>query len=97
MERWKWILATAALMLGVTGGAFAQEQRGGNFRDDDNREYAQRYERDQNYTRNHSRDDSYRDRDGDRDDRGHSQYRDRDNRDHDQFRRDHNERARDRD
>jgi len=97
MERWKWILATAALMIGVTGGAFAQDQRVGNFRDDDNREYAQRYERDQNYTRNHSRNDSYRDRDGDRDDRGHSQYRDRDNRDHDQFRRDHNERARDRD
>jgi hypothetical protein len=92
MERWKWILATAALMIGVTGGAFAEEQRGRNFRDNDNRVYAQRYERDRNYTRNHSRNDSYRDRDGDRDDRGYSQYRDRDNRDHDQFRRDHNER-----
>ena len=52
MERWKWVLATAALMIGVTGGAFAEEQRGGNFRDNGNRVYAQRYEHDRNYTRN---------------------------------------------
>jgi len=48
MKGWKWILATAALMIGITGGAFAQEQRWGDRRDTDGA-FAQRYESNRNY------------------------------------------------
>ena len=97
MKRWKGILATAALMLGITGGAFAEEQRWGDRRDSDGA-YAQRYERNRNYNRIYSRNDRNRDRDGDRDDRGYwRQPRDRDNRDRDQSRRDRHDRGPDRD
>jgi hypothetical protein len=97
MKRWKWILATAALMIGVTGGAFAEEQRGNDRRDTDE-VYAQRYERNRNYNRKYSRNDSYRDRDGDRDDQGNwRQRQNRDNRDQDHFRRDGRDRGPDRD
>jgi hypothetical protein len=95
MKHWKWILATAALMIGITGGAFAEDQRWVGRRDT-NAAYAQRYERNRNYNRNYSRNDSYRD--GDRDDQGYwRQRRARDNRDQVQSRRDRHDRGRDRD
>jgi hypothetical protein len=99
MKGWKWILATAALMIGVTGGAFAQEQRWSDRRDrDTDGASAQRYESNQNYNRRYSRNDSYRRRDGDRDDQGYwRQSRDRDNRNQDRSGRDRQERERDRD
>jgi hypothetical protein len=76
------MLATVALMIGVTGGALAEEQRG----------ITQRSERNWNYPRNYRRNDSYRDRDGDRDDQGywrrprHRDYRDQDQSRHDRDR-----------
>ena len=93
MKRWKWILATAALMIGITGGAFAENQRWVD-RSDTNGAYAQRYERNRNYNRNYSRNDSYRDRD----DQGYwRQRRVRANWDQVQSRRDRHDRGRDRD
>jgi len=93
MKRWKWILTTAALMIGLTGGAFAEEQRRGDRADTDGA-YAQRYERNRNYTR--IQNDSYRD--GDRDDQGYWRQRGfRDNRDQVQSHRDRHDRGRDRD
>lgn len=84
MKRFKWILATTALTVGLSGAMFAQEQGRNGVRDDDNRAvYTQRqtgeregawnngYRRDANYRADRDRD--YRDgdyRDGD--------YRDRD-------------------
>ena len=93
MKRWKWILATAALMIGITGGAFAESQRWVDRRDT-NAAYAQRYERNRNYNRNYSRNDSYRDSD----DQGYwRQRRVRDNRNQVQSGRDGHDRGRDRD
>ena len=43
MKRLKWILATAALMIGITGGAFAEQQRWSDPRDARS-PYAQTYE-----------------------------------------------------
>jgi hypothetical protein len=93
MKRWKWILAPAALMIGITGSAFAEDQRWVDRRDT-NDAYAQRYERNQNYNRNYSRNDSYRDSD----DQGYwRQRRVRDNRNQVQSGRDGHDRGRDRD
>lgn len=91
MKRWKWMLATAALTVGLTGGALAEEQHWGDRRDPDGA-YAQRYNRDWNYHRNYHRTDGY----GDRDSLGNwRRERHRDYRDHDQFRRDRDDRGRD--
>jgi hypothetical protein len=82
------MLATVALMIGVTGGAFAEEQHWGN-RGDTDGAYTQRYERNWwNYPRNYRRNDSYRDRDGDRDDQGYWREPRHDYRDQDQSRHD---------
>ena len=89
MKRWKWMLTTAALMLALASGAFAEEHgRRGN-----DGAYTQGYEGVSNYGRNYHRNDSYRSRDGDRDDAGHwRQAWHRDYRDHDRFRRDRDDR-----
>ena len=93
MKHWKWILATAALLIGITGGAFAEDQRWVDRRDT-NAAYAQRYERNRNYNRNYSRNESYRDSD----DQGYwRQRRVRANWDQVQSRRDRHDRGRDRD
>ena len=97
MNRWKWMLATAALMIGLTGGAFAEEQHWGNRRDSDDT-YTQRYQRNRDYNRYYGRNDGYRDRDGDRDDRGYwRQSWHRDYRDQDQSHRDRDDREHGRD
>ena len=78
MKRWKTIFATGALVLAVTGGAFAESHDRDDRRyRDDRAYYAQRYDRD--------RDDrgwyAQRDRDGrNRYDRDHDRGRDRDHR-----------------
>jgi hypothetical protein len=103
MKRGKWIAATAALAIGLSAGAFAQDQaRQG--RDRNRTVYSQRDTRDrtQVWNNNYRGDgDRYSDRDGhdryrDRYDRDH-QMRDRDHRDRDHARRDRDDRGRDRD
>jgi len=102
MKRGKWIVATAALALGLSAGAFAQDQSRYNDRDGDAGRYTQRDNRDRAQAWNNNyRDDgdrySYRDsRDRDRNDRDH-QMRNRDHRDRDHGRRDRDDRGRDRD
>ena len=97
MKRLKWILATAALMIGITGGAFAEQQRWSDPRDN-GRAYAQRYEGNRNYNQTYARNDGYRDRDGDRDDQGYWRQRvQRDNRDQNRSHRDRHDRGHDRD
>jgi len=96
------------LALGLSAGAFAQDQRWDNGRNRDGTVYTQRDGRDRAQTWNNgyrdnddrTRNDGYRDRDDgyrDRDDRG--VYRDRDDRyrNHDRGRRDRDDRGRDRD
>ena len=89
MKRGKWIAATAVLAIGLSAGAFAQDQPS-NRREGDRTVYSQRDTRDRAQAWNNG----YRD-DGDRyrrddDDRG--RYRDRDDRDHQVRNRDHNDR-----
>lgn len=109
MKRFKWILATTALTVGLSGAMFAQEQGRNGVRDDDNRAvYTQRqtgdregawnngYRRDANYRADRDRadrDGDYRGRDLDRD-----AYRtqNREHRDRDHQRRDRDDRDRDR-
>ncbi|HYL95920.1 MAG TPA: hypothetical protein VET69_08960 [Terriglobales bacterium] len=86
MKGGKWMVATALLALGVSGGAFAQEQRWDNGRNRDGYVY-QRDNRDRAQARN----DGYRDND-DRDRAWNNSYRDRD-----RGCRDRNDRGRDRD
>jgi hypothetical protein len=105
MKRGKWIVAMAVLTLGLSAGAFAQEQRWDNGRNRDGYVYNQRDTRDRaqvwndGYRDNDDRDrvwnNSYRDRDDhyrERDD----QHRDRDHHDRDRDRRDRDDRGRDR-
>ena len=95
MRRWKWMLATAALMVGLAGGAFAEEQHWGDRRGSEGT-YTQRDRGDWNYNRNYGRNNSYRNRDGDRDDQGYwRQSQHRDYRDQGQFPRDRDDRGRD--
>lgn len=101
MKRGKWIMATAALALGLSAGAFAQDQPRYDGRGRDAARYAERDDRGGVQTWNNNyRDDGdryrYRDRDRDRYDRDH-QTRDRDHRDRDHVRRDRDDRGRDRD
>jgi hypothetical protein len=77
MKRWKSFLATGALVLAVTGGAFAESRDPDDRRDRDNRAYyAQRYD--------HDRDDRAWSAHRDRDDHRFWDRRDRDDRDHEQ-------------
>ena len=77
MKRWKSVIATGALVLAITGGAFAESHDRDDRRDRDDRgKYAQRYDHDRDnrgwYTR--------------RDDREAWQRRNRDDRDRDRDR-----------
>jgi len=76
MKRWKSILTTTALVLAVTGGAFAESHDRDDRKDRDDRAYyAQRYD--------HDRDDRGWYAHHDRDDRRFWDRRDRDDRDRD--------------
>lgn len=80
MKRWKSLLATGALLLAISGGAFAESHDRDDRRDRDDRgQYVQRYDHD------HDRDDHgwY----ARRDDRGFWQRERREDRDHDRDRR----------
>jgi hypothetical protein len=95
MKRSKWVVAMALLALGLSGGAFAQEQRWDNGRNRDGYVYNQPDARGRAQTWN----DGYRDND-DRDRAWNNSYRDRDDRyrdrdDHDRDR-GHHDRDRDR-
>lgn len=100
MKRGKWIVATAALALGLSAGAFAQDQSRYEGREGDAARYTQRDNRDraQAWNNNYRHDgDRYSYRDSrDRYDRDH-QMRDRDHHDRDHGRRDRDDRGRDRD
>jgi hypothetical protein len=75
MTRNKWIVATAALAMALSAGAFAENQPQRNRRDDDAR-YTQQYRGDRDDARNNAYwNNGYRGNSGDNDDRG---YRDRD-------------------
>ena len=98
MKRGKRIVAMALLTLGLSAGAFAQEQRWDNGRNRDGYVY-QRDNRDRAQARN----DGYRDND-DRDRAWNNSYRDRDHHyresdhpDRDHGRKDRDDRGRDRD
>lgn len=104
MKRFKWILATAALAVGLTGGLFAQDQGRARDRDNNNRTvYSQRQSRDDDGARNNGyrngsfyRNDSdrnYRSQDRDRDGDAY-RTRNRDHRDRDYQRRDRDDRGR---
>ena len=77
MKRWKSVVATGALMLAITGGAFAESHDRDDRRVRDERAwYAQRYDHDRDdrgwYARRDDRDfwqRDHRDRDHDRDHR----------------------------
>jgi hypothetical protein len=104
MKRGKWIAATAALAIGLSAGAFAQDQAWQG-RDRNRNVYSQRDTRDraQAWNNNYRGDgDRYSDRDSHDRDRDHyvfrdRQTRDRDHRDRDHARRDRDDRGRDRD
>jgi hypothetical protein len=107
MKRSKWIVATAALAIGLSAGAFAENQPQRDRRDDDNVRYTQQYNRERDGAWNNgyrdngyrdyrdSRGNSYRDVDHDRDDG--RRVRNRDHSDRDHGRRDRDDRGRDRD
>jgi hypothetical protein len=101
MKCGKWIGGTAALALGLSAGAFAQDHPRYDGRDGDAARYTQRDNRDRAPAWNNDyRADgdrySYRDGDRDRHDRDH-RMRDRDHHDRDHARRDRDDRGRDRD
>ena len=107
MKRFKWILASTALMVGLSGPMFAQEQGRNEVRDGNNRPvYSPRQgEREGAWNNGYRDGDDYR-TDRDRDYRGRDRDRDRDrdayrtknreHRDRDHQRRDRDDRDRDR-
>ena len=104
MKCGKWIVGTAALALGLSAGAFAQDHPRYDGRDGDAARYTQRdnHDRAPAWNNDYRADgDRYSYRDGDRDrrdrhDRDH-RMRDRDHHDRDHARRDRDDRGRDRD
>jgi hypothetical protein len=85
----KWIMATAALAIGLSAGAFAENQQWSKGRDDNRSVYTQRYSNYHDYTR----DNKYRDQDRERNS-GDRDMRNRDHRDRDLGRRDGDDRVR---
>jgi hypothetical protein len=96
MKRWKWVLATTALLVAISGGAMAEEQHWRDRRDNDDA-YSQQYERRRDNNGYYRGNYGYRDRDGDRDDQGY--WRQRRDRDHDRsyYRHHRDDRGRDHD
>ena len=85
----KWIIATAALAIGLSAGAFAENQQWGKGRDDNESVYTQRYSDHHYYARNNSYGDRERQRNG-----GDRDMQNRDHRDRDHGRRDGDDRVR---
>ncbi len=85
----KWIMATTALAIGLSAGAFAENQEWSKSRDDNTSVYTQRYSNYHGYTW----DNKYRDRDRERSD-GDRDMRNRDHRDRNLGRRDGDDRVR---
>jgi hypothetical protein len=104
MKRFKWILATAALAVGLSGALFAQDQGWVRGRDNNNRTvYSQHQSRDDDGARNNGyrnrsyyrdgNEKNYRSQDRDRDGDAY-RTRNRDHRDRDYQRRDRDDRGR---
>lgn len=105
LKRFNWILATATLAVGLTGGLFGQDPGWAGGRDNNNRTvYSRRQSRDDDGARNNGhRNGSYYRNDNDRNYRGQDRdpdgdayrTRSRDHRDRDYQRRDRDDRGRD--